>query len=98
MVTSEEQNYFSVIADEVTDVSNKEQMTICIRLVDDDFSVHEDLVEFICFPKTDSNTLTCTLKYFLIRHCLSTSQCHGQAYDGASNMSGHLRGVAAQIQ
>lgn len=26
------------------------------------------------------------------------SQCRGQAYDGASNMSGHLNGVAAQIE
>ena len=25
-------------------------------------------------------------------------QCRGQAYDGASNMRGHLNGVAAQIQ
>ena len=33
----------------------------------------------------------------MIRLCLPISQCRGQAYDGASNMSGHLNGVAAQI-
>ena len=34
----------------------------------------------------------------MIRLCLPVSQCRGQAYDGASNMSGHLHGVAAQLQ
>ena len=29
---------------------------------------------------------------------LDISKCYGQAYDGASNMSGHLNKVAARIQ
>ena len=90
--------FFSVIADEATDISNKEQMTVCIRWVDEDFLIHEDPVELIHLPKTDSNTLTSALKDSLIRLCLPISQCRGQAYDGASSMSGHLNGVAAQIQ
>ena len=73
-------------------------MTVCIRWVDEDFSIHEDPVELIHLPKTDSNTFTCALKDSLIRLCLPISQCRGQAYDGASNMSGHSNGVAAQIQ
>ena len=36
-MTSEVQNFSSVIADEATDISNKEQMTVCIRWVDEDF-------------------------------------------------------------
>ena len=44
------------------DVSNKEQMMVCIRWVNEDFSVHEDPVELIHLPKTDSNMLTCALK------------------------------------
>ena len=34
----------------------------------------------------------------LLRCCPPLSQCRGQAYNEASNMSGHLHGVAAQIQ
>ena len=89
--------WFSLIANEATDVSNKEQLTVCIRWVDEDFNIHKDPVELIHVPKTDSATLTSALKDCLIRLCLPISQCRGQAYDGASNMSGH-HGVAAQIE
>ena len=41
-MTSALQSFFSIIADEATDVSNKEQMMVYIRWVDEDFSVHED--------------------------------------------------------
>ena len=33
-----------------------------------------------------------------MRLCLPLGQCRGQAYDGASNMMGHINGVAAHIQ
>ena len=73
---------------------------MCIRWVDEEFTIHEDPVELMHVPKTDTATLTSALKDCLIRLCLPISQCHGQAYDGASNMrqSGHLSGVAAQIE
>ena len=84
IVTSKVQNFFSIIAEEATDISNKEQMMVCIGWADEDFSVHENLVELIHVPKTDSNMLTYALKNSLIRICLPISQCHGQAYDKAS--------------
>ena len=76
-------------------MSNKEQLAVCIRWVDKDFNIHEDPVEVL---KTNSLTLTGAVKDCLIRLCMPISQCRGQAYDGASNMSGYLNGVAAQIQ
>lgn len=90
--------FFSLIADEATDESKKEQLTVCIRWVDDEFTIHEDPLELIHVPKCDSDTLTSTIKDSLIRLCLPISQCHGQAYDGASTMSGHLNNVASQIE
>ena len=54
-------------------------------------------MELIHLPKTDSATITSALKDCLIRFSLPISQCRGQAYDGASSMSGHLNGVAARI-
>ena len=34
---------YSVMGDETADISNKEQLILCIRWVDDDLQVHEDL-------------------------------------------------------
>ena len=34
--------FFSIICDEYTDIRNKEQLTICIRWVDDQLEAHED--------------------------------------------------------
>lgn len=34
---------FSVIVDGTQDVSDDEQQSICVRYVDEDFNVHEDL-------------------------------------------------------
>ena len=48
--------------------------------------------------ETDSATLTAELKKVLIFNGLQISNCCGQAYDRASNMSGHLNGVATRIQ
>lgn len=73
-----------------TDLSQKGQLTLCIRWVDDDMEIHEDQVELIHVPKTDATTLTHTIKDSLVRLCLPLLCCRGQAYNGAANMSGHL--------
>ena len=90
--------WFSIIVDEATDISHKEQLTLCVRWVDMELTIHEDPLELVHVPKTDANTLTSVVKDCLIRFSLPISQCRGQAYDGASNTSGHLNRVAAQIE
>ena len=93
-----EDGMYAILGDETSDVSLKEQLYICIRWVDDNFDIHEAPLELINVPKTDSNTLTAVIKDCLVRFALPLVQCRGQAYDGASNMLGHINGVAAQIQ
>ena len=56
---------YSLIADEATDISNKEQFAIVIRWVDNAFDIHEDPIELINVPKTDAETLTKLLKRLL---------------------------------
>ena len=36
--------FYTIMADETTDCSNKEQFVICFRWVDSDFEVHENFV------------------------------------------------------
>ena len=93
-----EAGMFSLIADEATDINNSEQLCVSVRWVDTAFKIHESPVELINVPKTDAATITTMIKDCLTRFALPLSQCHGQAYDGASNRSGHLTGVAARIQ
>ena len=86
--------YFTLEADEVTDSSNKEQLIICLRWVDNYFDPHE---EFICLHDVDDTTAD-TIVYYLkdtvLRMNLSVSMCRAQCYDGASNM----KKVAKEIQ
>ena len=90
--------WFTIIADEATKISCKEQMYVVIRWVHNMYEIYEDPIGLIQVPKIDANTLTVALKDVLVRCNLPLSQCRGQAYDGASAMSGHLRGVATQIK
>jgi len=89
--------WFAVMADETRDVSGAEQFTVCVRRVSDRFTVSEDLLGLVDVPTTDSDTLYSVLEDVLIRRNLLIDNCRGQAYDGASNMSGHSSGVAARM-
>ena len=49
-------NYFSVICDEYTDISNKEQLTLCPRWVDNDINAYEEFLGFYQIPDISANT------------------------------------------
>ena len=91
-------DWFAIIADEATDVSKCEQLCICIRWVDNSYELSEDPIGLVKVPKTDSETLYSTLRDVCVRCMLPFEKLRGQAYDGASNMSGHIRGVAARVK
>ena len=90
--------YYAIIVDEATDVSFKEQVSICLRYTSDDSNqTHEDFVGMYETGSTTAETLTLLIKDALCRFGLDLHNCRGQAYDGASNMSGRLSGVQARI-
>ena len=89
--------YFCIMADEVTDASNKEQVVVCFRTVDEEFVCSEDFVSVYVVESTKSDTIVQILKDTMIRMNLPITNCRGQCYDGAANMAGHRNGVAAQI-
>ena len=89
--------YFSLMADEVTDSSNREQVVVCLRRVDEDFEAHEEFIGLYKVKETSADTITTALSDVLFRMDLSISNCRGQCYDGAINMSGVRRGVATQL-
>ena len=86
------------MADETTDVSNREQVTIMLRWVDNsDFSVHKELIGLYAVPSLVSSVLVFIIKEKLVQLNLPLSKARGQCYDGASTISGIRNGVAAQI-
>ena len=91
--------WFSVIADEVTDVLNKEQLSIALRYVDSDtLVVREDLVGFVeCDTGISGCDLARKITGTLEELGLDLEHLRGQAYDGAGNMAGSVKGTAALI-
>ena len=91
-------NYFSLIADEATDISHNEQMCIAVRWVDSSYSIHEAALGLVQLPNTKALTLFSVIKDCLLRCSLPITSCIGQAYDGAQNMSGVRNGVQALMK
>ena len=89
--------FFSIMADETTDKSNREQVVIVIRHVDENLLVHEEFIGLSMVESLDATTLTGVIKDCLLRMNVALNKCRGQCYDGASNMSGTKSGVAKQI-
>ena len=87
-----------MIADEYTDIANLEQLSICLRWIDDYLNSHEDFLGFYQISNISSETIVNALKDSLIRLQLSLNECRGQCYDGATNMLGKNSGVATRIQ
>lgn len=88
----------SVIADEATDISHNEQMCLAVRWVGKDYEVNESALGLFQLPDTKAVTISSALKDLLIRRNLPLSSCIGQAYDGASNMSGIRNSVQALMK
>ena len=88
-----------MIADVVTDGSNKEQLCIVLRYVDgENFSINEDLVTFLeCDSSITGQVLAEMMLEFLRKQRVDPMKLWGQAYDGASSMSGKTTGAAAPI-
>ena len=53
--------WFSIMADECTDVANLEQMAVRIRFVDANNIVNEEFIGFIPLDKVDAASITTAL-------------------------------------
>ena len=90
--------HFALMADEVTDSSNKEQLVICLRSVDDNFQPSDDIIGLHHVESIKADVLVACLKDAMLRIKLSISKCRAQCYDGASNMCGVRNGASTQIR
>ena len=89
---------YASMCDEYTDVSNKQQLSICVRWVDEDLNTHEDFLGFYEVPNIKSETVVSAIKDAFVKFNLPLSDLRRQTYDGASNMLRKKSGIAAQIK
>ena len=89
--------FFSVIADEVTDTSNLEQLSICLRYVLDS-NIREVFVDFVAVERITGKVLAEAIINCLTAWGLSLRDLRGQCYDGSANMSGAKSGCRAILQ
>ncbi|KAL4559834.1 hypothetical protein LXL04_031980 [Taraxacum kok-saghyz] len=91
------EDVFSILVDESSDVSKKEQMAIVLRYVDRLGYIKERFVAIVHVKDTSSMTLKNAILEVLTSLKLSFSRIRGQGYDGASNMRGAFKGLKALI-
>ena len=81
----------------MADVSNIEQLEICICWVDKEMTVCEEYIGLMPFAQTNADTIVVGSKDVLLCMYLRTQDARGHYYDGCSTMTGTNNGVAVQI-
>ena len=94
----QKEKIFSLMADEVTDVLNKEQAIVCFHSVDEIFEPLQDFVGIHAVASTKAGIFFGVFKDTMLRLNLRTSDCCGQCYDGAPNICASKSGVAIQLR
>ena len=93
----EEADRFSIIVDETTDISTTEQVSVCLRFVDEG-RIRETFIGFHDVKSTTGEALFELICEVLDSNGFQIKSLVGQCYDGASNMSGKVKGVAARVR
>ena len=91
-----EAKYYSVLCDEVVDITCMQQVSIVLRFVDSGRNIREEFLDFIKVERITGEVLAREIKNVLARYGLDLQNCRGQCYDGATNMSA-ANGVQGRI-
>ena len=75
LVPIRENGIYSIMSDEWTDIANIEQLSICVRMVNDNLEVFERFLGFYEIPNIRSETIVNVIEDALIRMQLPLSSC-----------------------
>ena len=88
---------YGIMADDVTDTSNKEQLGLVLRYkIGND--VVEQLYEYVGCKSITGESVCCEIVSIFESAQLSVSDCRAQTYDGAGNMAGQQRACVTRCQ
>lgn len=87
---------YSILVEETQDLGGHEQVSVCVRYIDDTFASHEVFLDFYkistrCFNVKKS-------KDILKMHGFYLSAVRGQCYDGDASMRGYYSGVQSRTK
>ena len=90
--------YFSILCDEASDTSNKEQLPFCLRYVDKKGEICEDFLKFVqCKSGLTGKDLFKEVVDTLNELGFDLKNCRGKGYDCAGAVSSVVNGLSALI-
>ena len=96
--SSDSSYFFSVIADEAMDSSQKEQLALVLRYIDSSNDVQEEFVGFVHLKDgLSGKAIADSIVKKVTDLGLDMMNCRGQGYDGAGAVSGHKNGASAHL-
>ena len=80
---------YSLLADEIAEISGKEQLSIGLRYFDKESDeVKEEFIGFVELKALDAKTIAKAIDNFVTTEELDPENCVGLGFDGCSTMSG----------
>ena len=99
LIKTQESDFYGLIVDEYTDISNIVELTICIWWVNmEELKIYKDFVGFYEIENIESETMVNAIRDALLCFDLPLSRCRGKTYDDASNKMGKKSKVAIQLK
>ena len=93
-----ESRVFSILADEVRDCSNTEQISFVIRYFDKSCQIREEFIQFLeCESGTSGQESYLKVVNAIRSLGRENSNLRGQGYDGTGNTTGEKSGVSSRI-
>ena len=89
--------YFSLMADESTDISSKEELSVCARWLHESKS-EEHFLGIVQAKETTAEALTGYLYAFLESKNINIKKMRGLGFDGTNTMSGQRSGVQIRLR
>ena len=89
--------YYSLMADESTDVASQEELSLCARWIEDNKPV-EHFLGILHAKEKNAQAIACYLRTFLQSKNIGFDKMRGLGFDGTNTMSGHRSGVQIRLR
>ena len=87
-------DFHSIMVDETSDISNKEQILFCVLWVDKNLFPYKIFLGLYEMEKRDAISIANFIKDINLRLGFDSEKVRGQCYDGCATVMGRKKGVA----